>query len=137
TNSDVVFLALGTLSRPYMVASTLPRDQIAPALINDNPAIRVLATDSTGRQLSANVAGEHLIGLAGPLRSAGGDLYGAFVPFRSRDAELAGFRALRRTVGLAIGLGVLLALVLAFVLARQIALPVRRLVVATRRVQDG
>ena len=31
----------------------------------------------------------------------------------------------------------LLALALAFVLARQIALPVRRLVEATRRVQDG
>ena len=38
---------------------------------------------------------------------------------------------------LAIALGVLLALALAFILARQIALPVRRLVAATRRVQDG
>ena len=137
TNSDVVFLALDTLNRPFVVASTLPREQIAPALVADSAIIRGLATDSGGRQLSATLGGEHLIGLAGPIRSAGGDLYGAFVPYRSRDAELAGFRALRRTVALAIALGVVLALALAFVLARQIALPVRRLVVATRRVQDG
>ncbi len=103
TGSDVVFLALDTLNRPYVVASTLPRDQIEPALIADSSAIRELASrepasDSTGRQLAAVLGGEHLLGLAGPIRSAGGDVYGAFVPFRSRDAELAGFRALRRTV---------------------------------------
>src|SRR5438128_11799771 len=37
----------------------------------------------------------------------------------------------------AVGLGVVLALIFAFVQARQIAGPVRRLAIATRRVQDG
>jgi serine/threonine-protein kinase len=137
TNSDVVFLALDTLNRPYVVASTLARGEIEPVLVADSAAIRGLADDSSAVQLAAHVAGEHLIGLAGPIRSAGGDVYGAFVPFRSRDTELAAFRALQRTMALAVGLGVALALVLAFALARQISLPVRRLALATRRVQDG
>jgi len=81
--------------------------------------------------------GEHLIGVAAPIRSAGGDVYGGVLALRSRDAELAAFKALQRTIVLAIGLGVVLALVFAFVQARQIAGPVRRLALATRQVQDG
>jgi len=100
-------------------------------------ALRRLEEDSAGVDLSAQVAGEHLVGLAGPIRSAGGSVYGGFVSFRSRDAELAAFRALQRTSVVAVGLGIGLALVIAFGLARQIAGPVRRLALATRRVQDG
>src|SRR5262249_2907831 len=136
TNSDVVFFALDTLNHPMLVASTLPRDQVAPALVMDSAGMQSLASDSAGMAVSATVAGEHLMGLAGPVRSAGGDVYGGFVPFRSRDAELAAFKALQRTMALAIGLGVVLALGLAFLLARQIAQPVRQLALATRQVQD-
>jgi hypothetical protein len=46
------------------VASTLPRDQIGPALIADSGIIRSLAADSTTQQLSAMIGGEHLLGLA-------------------------------------------------------------------------
>ncbi len=137
TNTDVVFFALDTLERPYVVAGTLPRDSIEPALIADTAGLRALARDSAGAELAAQAGGEHLVGLAGPIRSAGGDVYGGFVALRSRDAELAAFRALRRTMLLAVVLGMALALALAFVLARQIAGPVRRLALATRRVQDG
>src|SRR5947207_12095609 len=56
---------------------------------------------------------------------------------RSHDRELAAFRALQRTIGFAVVLGLLLALASAYVLARQIAGPIRRLALATRRVQDG
>src|SRR5437870_199075 len=45
--------------------------------------------------------------------------------------------ALQRTTVVAVGLGIGLALVIAFGLARQIAGPVRRLALATRRIQDG
>ncbi|MGH7646111.1 MAG: protein kinase domain-containing protein, partial [Gemmatimonadales bacterium] len=68
---------------------------------------------------------------------AGGAALGGFLALRSRAAELGAFRALRRTMVLAIAFGVVLALVSAFLLARQIAGPVRQLVLATRRVQDG
>jgi HAMP domain-containing protein len=83
------------------------------------------------------VGGEHLIGLATPIRSAGGDVFGGFVAFRSHERELAAFRALQHTIGFAVALGLLLALAAAYVLARQIAGPIRRLALATRRVQDG
>src|SRR3989454_167558 len=137
TGSDVVFFALDTLDQPHVVASTLPREDIGTVLAADTAALRRLQQDSGAVGLSAQVAGEHLVGLAGPIRSAGGSVYGGFVSFRSRDAELAAFRALQRTSVVAVGMGIVLALVIAFVLARQIADPVRRLALATRRVQDG
>src|SRR5436190_1942304 len=79
----------------------------------------------------------HQIGLASPIRSAGGDAFGGFVAFRSHERELGAFRALQHTIGFSLALGLLLALASAYVLARQIAGPIRRLALATRRVQDG
>ena len=136
TNADVVFFALDTANHPVVVGSTLPPAEMGPAL---QTGLRVdsLGADSTGAPLAAQVAGQHLIGLASPIRSAGGDPFGGFVALRSRDEALGAFRALQRTMVLAIALGVVLALVSAFFLARQIAEPVRRLADATRRVQDG
>jgi HAMP domain-containing protein len=137
TSTDVVFFALDTLNHPYIVGTTLPRDAVEPALAADTRALAVLARDSAGTEMVADVDGEHLIGLASPIRSAGGDAFGGYVAFRSHDRELASFRALQRTIGLALVLGLLLALASAYVLARQIAGPIRRLALATRRVQDG
>ena len=137
TTTDVVFFGLDTLDRPYVVGSTLPKQEIAAAVVADTVAVRALGRDSAGTELAADVAGERLIGLASPIRSAGGDVFGGFVAFRSHDRELGAFRALRRTMGLAVVLGLALALVSAWGLARQIAGPVRRLALATRRVQDG
>src|SRR5256712_5559330 len=91
TGSDVVFFALDTLDRPRVVGGTLPREEIEPALVADTVALRRLGEDSGGVDLSAQVAGEHLIGLAGPIRSAGGSVYGGFVSFRSPDAVLEAF----------------------------------------------
>ena len=137
TTTDVVFFALDTLNRAYIVGTTLPRDVIEPVLAADTQAIAALPRDSAGTELTADVDGERLLGLASPIRSAGGDAFGGFVAFRSHDRELAAFRALQRTIGFAVVLGLLLALASAYVLARQIAGPIRRLALATRRVQDG
>src|SRR5207247_3210655 len=137
TTTDVVFFALDTLNRPYVVGSTLPKEEVAAAVAADTAAAQALARDTAGTELAADVAGERLIGLASPIRSAGGDVFGGFVTLRSHDQELGAFRALRRTMGLAVVLGLALALVTAWALARQIAGPVRRLAPATRRGQDG
>src|SRR5438128_3200990 len=137
TTTDVVFFALDTLNRPYIVGTTLPRGVIEPALAADTQAIAALPRDSAGTELTADVDGERLIGLASPIRSAGGDAFGGFVALRSHDRELGAFRALQRTVGFSVVLGLLLALASAYVLARQLAGPIRRLALATRRVQDG
>jgi serine/threonine-protein kinase len=138
TSSDVVFFSLDTLDRPVVAGSTLPAQDIGPVL-RDAVKTDSLAADSAGAgmALAATLGGEHLIGLAGPIRSASGDLRGGFVALRSREAELAAFSALRRTMLFAVALGVVLALIFAFIQARQISGPVRRLAQATRQVQDG
>ena len=124
TGSDVVFFALDTLDRPHVVASTLPREEIGAVLAADTAALRRLQHDSAV-ELSAQVAGDHLVGLAGAIRSAGGSVSGGFVSFRSRDAELAAFRALQRSMIAALGLGIGSALVMARALARRITGGVR------------
>ena len=137
TTTDVVFFALDTLNHPYIVGSTLPRETIEPALAADTAAIAALPRDTAGTELAAVVDGERLIGLASPIRSAGGDAFGGFIAFRSHERELGAFRVLQHTIGFAVALGLLLALASAYVLARQIAGPIRRLALATRRVEDG
>src|SRR5438067_1073229 len=137
TTTDVVFFALDTLNRPYIVGSTLPREAVEPALVADTGAMAALTRDTAGTELAADVDGERLIGLASPIRSAGGDAFGGFIAFRSHERELGAFRVLQHTIGFAVALGLLLALATAYVLARQIAGPIRRLALATRRVQDG
>jgi len=137
TNSDVVFFMLDTLSKPVVVGSTVPAQEIGPALQGAVNAEALAADTGGGTPLAATMNGEHLIGLAGAIRSPSGDVRGGFVALRSRDAELALFNTLRRTMLWAVALGVVLALIWAFMQARQIAGPVRRLVLATRKVQDG
>jgi eukaryotic-like serine/threonine-protein kinase len=140
TSSDVVFFALDTLNKPVVVGSTVPAQDIGRAL-QGTVTTDALAADTGGEgmALAASMGGgsQHLIGLAGAIRSPSGDLRGGFVALRSREAELAAFNALRRTMLWAVALGVVLALMFAFVQARQIAGPVRRLAVATRQVQEG
>jgi serine/threonine-protein kinase len=138
TNSEVVFFALtnDSIPRPVPVGGTLPAEEVGPVLAS---ALRVdsLGSDTVATRMTAQLGDEHLIGLAGPIRSAGGDVFGGFLALRSREAELAAFAALRRTMLFAIALGVVLALGAAAIAARQIAGPVRRLALATRKVQDG
>jgi len=138
TNTDVVFFALDTLNKPVVVGSTVPSQDIAPAL-QSTVKTEALASDTGGEgmALAAAMGNQHLIGLAGAIRSPSGDVRGGFVALRSREVELAAFNALQRTMLYAIALGVVLALIFAFVQARQIAGPLRRLVLATRQVQDG
>src|SRR6266516_1150638 len=138
TNSDVVFFALDTLNKPVVVGSTVPAQDIAPALQSTVNAEALAAdTGGEGMALAAELGKQHVIGLAGTIRSPSGDVRGGFVALRSRESELAAFNALQRTMLWAVALGVVLALVFAFVQARQIAGPVRRLAIATRQVQDG
>jgi len=138
TNSDVVFFALDTLNKPVVVGSTVPAQDIALAL-ESTMQREALAADTSGEgmALAAALGNQHLIGLAGAIRSPSGDVRGGFVALRSREAELAAFNALQRTMLWAVALGIVLALIFAFVQARQITGPVRRLAVATRQVQDG
>src|SRR3989441_1616249 len=138
TNSDVVFFALDTLGKPVVVGSTVPAQDISPALQSSVKAEALAAdTGGEGMALAASLGKQHVIGLAGAIRSPSGDVRGGFVALRSRESELAAFNALQRTMLWAVALGVALALIFAFVQARQITGPVRRFAVATRQVQEG
>ena len=138
TNSDVVFFAfpVDSAQPPVVTGSTLPREDLVAALGPVRASALSAGADS-GVAMATAVGGEHLVGLAAPVRSAAGDPFGGFIAFRSRDAELAAFRTLQRTIVVALVLGVLLAFASAFLVARRIAGPVRQLALATRRVQDG
>jgi len=141
--ADLAFFILDRTGRPFVVASTLPRDPVAVALTSRLDARRLdqVSIDDLEREavdtLTANINGKEFTGLPLPIRSAAGALFGGVVAFQPRSAELATFHALRNMIWAALGLGIVLALVSAFVLGRQIARPVQRLAAATKQVQDG
>ena len=138
TNSDVVFFALDTLNQPVVVGSTVPARDIGGALQGSvKPEALASDTGGEGLALTAAMGDQHLIGLAGAIRSPSGDVRGGFVALRSRESELASFNALQRTMLWAVALGVVLALIFAFVQAHQITGPVRQLAIATGKVQEG
>ena len=107
---------------PVVTGSTLAREDLAPALAPVRAGALSADADS-GLAMATAVRGEHLVGLAAPVLSAAGDPFGGFLALRSRDAELAAFRTLQRTIVVALALGVLLAFVSAFLVARRIAGP--------------
>jgi eukaryotic-like serine/threonine-protein kinase len=135
TLSDVVFFSVDTTGAPHVVGSTIEPAAAQRGLASLDQS--ALDADTAGTPLATEAANVHLVGRAAPIRSAGGSVLGGFVALRSREAELAAFKALQRTILAVAGLGVLLALVAAFALARNIATPVQTLVAATRQVQDG
>src|SRR5213078_3072468 len=135
---DSLAAAIKQATNPVVVGSTLPAQDISPALQSGVKAEALAAdTGGEGMALAASLGSQHLIGLAGAIRSPSGDVRGGFVALRSRESELAVFNALQRTMLWAVVLGIGLALIFAFVQARQIAGPVRRLAIATRQVQEG
>ena len=135
TGAELVFFSLDTLGHAVVVGSTVPADQVGPALVDIHADSLAAATD--GMAMNAQMHGEHYIGLVEKITSAGGDALGGYVALRSREAELAPFRSLQRALYYAFGVGFILALVLAYVGAAHVAGPVRRLALATRKVRDG
>jgi eukaryotic-like serine/threonine-protein kinase len=130
--TDVVVYVLQN-GAPRVVAATIP---ITPELRTTLSAWRP-EQDTTAAPSQIVIAGNHYLGLGAPLLSARGQPAGGFLALRSREAELAPFRALQRTILIAGGAGLLIAFLLSFVIARQITKPVSALVSATRKAADG
>jgi serine/threonine-protein kinase len=72
-----------------------------------------------------------------PLVTADQETVGLFAALRSRDAELAPFRAFQRSVLFAGLIGVLVAGVASNVLARGLVRPIQRLVEVTHKIREG
>jgi serine/threonine-protein kinase len=144
TSSEIVFFALDTLGEARVVAATLARsetlDSLAHALAAAAAGADTGASSTGGRSTgwTAVELGEtHYLASTAPLRSAGGVPLGGFLAMRSRNAELASFSALRRTILLGGAAGLVAALLLSLALARTITRPVRALASATRQAADG
>ena len=136
TASEVFFAAFDTAGTPVVVASTLSPDSLNSALAGRHPESGGEITAVPPRVRIA-AAGATWIGAVGPLTTASGAIVGEYAGLRSREAELAPFTALRRSMLLAFALALGVSLVVSLLLARQIARPLRRLVAVTREIAAG
>jgi HAMP domain-containing protein len=134
TDSEVLFFSLDTLGVPRVAVSTLPHASVAAA-VRAVPA--KAAGDSLPARFRVTANGITYEGVTTPLRSADGVPLGGFIGLHSRDADLAAYRQLSRTIGWAFVVGLLLALGSSVLVARRITRPVRQLVAATRKVSEG
>jgi eukaryotic-like serine/threonine-protein kinase len=135
TNSEIVFFARDTLGAPHAVLSTLPLGQVHAA-VRAIPSDSASA-DSTARRFRLTTQGTRYEGTTGVLATADGVPIGGYVGLHSRDADLAAYDQLSRTIGWAFVVGLLLALGFSVLMARQITRPVNRLVEVTRKVSEG
>jgi serine/threonine-protein kinase len=136
TASEVVFTVLNEEGKPQIAASTLPALAIDSAFRARYAAIPG-TLDSVLPRLRVEAAGQTWIAAVGPLRTASGVLIGEYAGLRARQAELAPFLALQRSVLYAFLGALAVALVISLLLARQITDPLRRLVAITRDVAEG
>ena len=134
--THVVVYVLDSTDTPRVAAATLPvTDELRTALQGWKPD----SIPQTIGDMNADIelGGEHYVRLGAPLLSALGNPVGGFLALRSRDAELAPFRALQRTILFAGGAGLVIAFLLSFLIARQITKPIATLVSATKKAADG
>ena len=121
---------------PIACCATHPR-RLRDRAPRDTTAKSPAAMGAAGKSTEIQLAGREFVGQSTPLLSARGAPVGGFVALRSLDAELAPFRALRKTLLITGALGLIVAFLLSGVVARQIVRPVKSLVSATRRAADG
>ncbi len=136
TGSEIVFWEIfeGVAT---VRASTVSTGDALDSVLASDELLAQLDADTAPARLDATIDDEHHVGIASPLRATHGEVYGGVAALRSRQAELAAFTGLQRTLALAAGAGILLSLVGSAAVARRIARPVRQLAAATERVQDG
>ena len=134
TNSEIVFISLDTLDHPALAVSTLAPEVLAQAM----GELRGMAlTDSSSGRIELHAGGLTWIGASGPLTTASGAVIGVYGGLRAREAELAPFTALQRSILLAFLGALAIALVISVILAGQIARPIQQLVGITREVSEG
>jgi serine/threonine-protein kinase len=136
TASEVVFITFDTLGAPSVATSTLPAGTLDAALRQRYPGSGS-EPDSIPSRLTVKAGGLTWVAAAGPLKTSSGRIVGEYAGLRSRQAELAPFDALQRSILIAFVGALAIALVISLVLARQITRPLSRLVAMTRDVAEG
>ena len=135
TASEVVFIAFDTLGVPRVAASTLPAGTLDEAL--RKRSAEGTAPDSVPKRLGVKAGGMTWMAAVGPLQTASGVTVGEYAGLRAREAELAPFTLLQRSIVYAFFAALGIALIISLILARQITSPLRQLVDATRGVAEG
>ncbi|HET6836589.1 MAG TPA: protein kinase [Gemmatimonadales bacterium] len=134
TNSEIIFFSIDTLGVPQSATSTLAGADLVKA-------VRGLPRDGGGfpapTSIRTTLGGVEYEGTVGRLTTADGVPIAGYLGLHSRDADLAPYQQLSRTIRTAFFVGLLLALGFAILAARQITQPVKRLVEATRKVREG
>jgi serine/threonine-protein kinase len=134
--TDVVVYVFDDNQKPRLTASTLaPTDELRRTLAAWQPEESEQAMSQIHEDIV--LGGQHFVRLGAPLLTANGKPIGGFLALRSREAELAPFRSLQRTILVAGALGILVAFLLSFLIARQITKPVALLDAATTKAADG
>ena len=141
TASDVVFYVIDTLGSARVVASTLPVEPGLQSFVGERSETHAARIDGVEADPSERAElvldGTHYLGDGAALQSADGSHLGGFIALRSREAELAPFDNLRRTILYGGVIGLVLAIIVSFLVARQVTHPLRSLVEATRRAAEG
>jgi eukaryotic-like serine/threonine-protein kinase len=138
TNSEIVFFSLDTLGTPHVAASTVMANQSSGRALSD--ALRGLRIGTAGgwdSRIHVTLDNTDYEGTVGSLTTADSVQVGGYLGLHSRDADLAAYQQLRRTIRWAFLIGLLLALGFSLLAARHIVRPVQRLVAATRKVTQG
>jgi eukaryotic-like serine/threonine-protein kinase len=135
TASEVVFIAFDTLGVPRVAASTLPAGTLDQAL--QKRSAKGTAPDSIPKRLGVKAGGMTWMAAVGPLQTASGVTVGEYAGLRAREAELAPFTLLQRSIVYAFFAALGIALIISLILAGQITSPLRQLVDATRAVAEG
>jgi eukaryotic-like serine/threonine-protein kinase len=135
TASEVVFIAFDTLGVPRVAASTLPAGTLDQAL--QERSAKGTAPDSIPKRLGVKAGGMTWMAAVGPLQTASGVTVGEYAGLRAREAELAPFTLLQRSIVYAFFAALGIALIISLILAGQITSPLRQLVDATRAVAEG
>jgi eukaryotic-like serine/threonine-protein kinase len=135
TDSEILFFSRDTAGVPALAVSTLSASGLQDAV--HRLRIETAPGDTASVPFRLAAGGHTYEGVTGLLRTADGVPIGGYVGLHDREAELAAWRQLSRTIAWAFAGGLLLALGSSILLARQITRPVHRLVHATREVSEG
>ena len=138
TNSGIVFFSLDTLGVPHVAASTVMANQSSGRALTD--ALRGLRIGSAGgsdSRIHLSLGNIEYEGTVGSLTTADSVPVGGYLGLHSRDADLAAYQQLRRTIRWAFLIGLLLAVGFSLLAARHIVRPLQRLVAATHKVTQG
>ncbi|HTG49212.1 MAG TPA: HAMP domain-containing protein, partial [Gemmatimonadales bacterium] len=137
TNSEIVFFSLDTVGVPRLAASSVVAKQSSQSLTRALSAFRLDSAHAAPSRIRLTLGHTDYEGTVGSLTTADSIPIGGYLGLHSRDADLAAYQQLRRTIRWAFLIGLLLAVGFSLIAARHIVRPVQRLVAATRKVTQG